>query len=234
MRRRPAEYMLYPRSGGFGGFAESFRSRLEAAGVEILCGLPDLAYDVDRPGQFVRTVEADGRRFSAPRIYWCGPVGALCGVLGVPIPDKKPDLFLLGSFQLSEPVRCPYTELIVGAREHAINRVSFPGKFAREADDLVQVEFSFPRADESWSEDPEHWRDRWIASPSAEIVDFDFKRFPTLYNCYGVEGVRMPEVELELPPESNLRPVLPSIRSINLSTRIPQFLEFVARDLAGG
>ncbi len=239
MRSEPVELMLYPKEGGFGGFADAFRRKLEAQGVEVLCGLDDLAYDIERGSQTVRSIEAADRRFSAPRVYWCAPVGALCGVLGVPMADTKPDWFMLGSFQMEDPVTCDFTELIVGAPEHAISRVSFPGKFSGGPDDLIQVEHAVPRAGE-WPLDKDHWRETWLASlsklgivgASNAVVDFDFKRFPTLYNCYGVEGVRMPEIELELPPESNLRPVLPTIRSVNLSTRVPQFLEFLALDLA--
>lgn len=242
MRGEARELMLYPERGGFGGFADAFRARLEEAGVELLTGADDLSYDVDGTTRSVTAVRTRGRELRGRRVYWCGPPGPLCGLLGRAVPDAKPDWFLLGSFELDEPVRCPYTELIVGAREHRINRISFPAKLGGGRDDLVQVEFAHPRASGDFSEDPGSWLDDWLESlrrlgivgPTARVVDFDFKRFPTLYNCFGVEGVPMPEVELELPEGSNLRPVLPSIRSINLSTRVPQFLEYVVRDLAGG
>ena len=50
-----------------------------------------------------------------------------------------------------------------------------------------------------------------------------------------IDGVPMPEVDFSgaLPPDSNLRPVLPTIRKVNINTRLPQYLEFLAQDLQG-
>jgi hypothetical protein len=243
VRREQDEHVIYPESGGFAGFAEGLAARAREAGVEILQGAGDLAFDMDPAARVVRSCTALGRTFSARRVYWCGPVGALCGLLGEEAPDVAPERFVLGSFQFARPVSCPYLELIVADPAHPINRASFPGKLHGEPDDLVQLEFAFPKASGAYGAGAEYWLETWLDSLRAlgvvqrdnELVEFDLKSFPILYNSFGVDGQPMPELELNaLPPTSNLRPVLPTIRKVNINTRLPQYLEFLARDLARG
>ena len=84
--------------------------------------------------------------------------------------------------------------------------------------------------------------ERWVASlrrlgivqPANSVVDFDLKNYSMICNCYGVEGRPMSIVEFgDIPADSNLRPVLPTMQKINISTRVPRYLQFLARDLAG-
>jgi hypothetical protein len=235
------EVFLYPKRGGFGGFAEGFERKLVNLGVEVLTDIPDLHFEMEPAKQRVSWVTAQGRQFRAPRVFWCGPVGVLCRLLSLPVPELKPDQFVLGSFEFSRPLDCSYHELIFGTPQHFINRMSFPGKISRTADNLVQLEFSYPRhAPGQFVTDESFWKNSWLASlrklgiadDSNEPLDFDLKTVPLVYNCYGIEGRRMPEVEIgELHPESNLRPVLPSIRNININTRVPQFLEYLTAEL---
>jgi len=237
------EVFLYPRRGGFGAFAEGFRKKLVGLGVEVLTDIPDLHFEMEPAKQHVSWVTARGRRFRAPRVFWCAPVGILYRLLSIPVSELKPDQFVLGSFEFSRPLDCAYHELILGDPQHFINRMSFPGKIGRTTDNLVQLEFAYPRhAPGKFVTDESFWKDCWLASlrklgivhDTNELVDFDLKTVPLVYNCFGIEGREMPEVELgELHPESNLRPVLPSVRNININTRVPQFLEFLTAELTG-
>ncbi len=236
------ESLLYPERGGFAGFAEAFRRKLETRGVELLLGADDYGVEFDADAGQVRWVQSGGRRLWAPRVYWCGSPASLCDLLGQPLPALDPDRFVLGSFEFDRPVRCGFTELIVGDPDHAINRVSFPGKLAGGEDSLVQLEFAYPRATDRYDDKSRYWLDQWTRSLRAlgivgadhQLRDFDFKSVPLLYNCFGAEGEPMPDIALRpLPPESNLRPVLPSLRKININTRVPEYLLFLAQDLCG-
>lgn len=240
VREGREESLLYPKTGGFGAFAQAFHKKLRAAGVEFVLGAEDLAFEVDKARFGLSCVHAASRTFCSPRVYWCASPTELCTLFDRPLPALDPDWFVLGSFEFDRPLRCDYTELIVGDPEHWINRVSFPGKLALERDDRVQLEFAFPRALSRFPEKAEDWLPQWtrslrrlgIVDPDHRVVDFDFKRVPLLYNSYGVEGVPMPEVDLpESPPESNLRPVLPTLRKVNINTRVPEYLRFLAEDL---
>ena len=39
--------------------------------------------------------------------------------------------------------------------------------------------------------------------------------------------------DAEISPESNLKPVLPTYRKVNINTRVPQYLEFLSSDVLG-
>ncbi len=236
------ESLLYPAAGGFAGFVQAFRRKLETHGVELLLGAADFAVDFDPEDRRVRWVQSGGRRLTAPRVYWCASATSLCALLGAPLPALDPDRLVLGSFEFDRPIRCDFTELIVGDPEHAINRVSFPGRLSGEPDTLVQLEFAYPRAVDRFDDKRGYWLDQWSRSLRAlgvigvdhRLREFDFKSVPLLYNCFGVEGRPMPDIELgPLPPETNLRPVLPSLRKVNINTRVPAYLRFLADDLCG-
>lgn len=241
MREQPREYMLYPDAGGFSAFSEALAEQAAQGGAELLVGAEDLEFAFDANGQRVESVRARGRALRAPRIYWCSAPTGLYQTLGLPAPKIAPDTFVLGSFEFERPLSCDYSEIILGDPEHAINRISFPGKLALEKDNLVQLEFSFPTADASWETKPSFWLETWlrslqrlgIAAGDNRLVDFDMKRVPMYSNVFGVDGVPIPahDFSARLGPSSNLRPVLPTHLNVNLNTRVPQYLEFLTRDL---
>jgi hypothetical protein len=150
---------------------------------------------------------------------------------------------VLGSFEFERPLQCEYTELLVGDPEHLISRASFPGKFSRTTDNLVQLEFAYPRQSDRHETKESYWLEKWVASlqrlgivqPGNAVVDFDLKVVPMMYNSYGIDGVPTPDVNFGdvLPKTSNLRPVLPTVRKVNINTRLPQYLEFLTADLLG-
>jgi len=233
------EQVLYPTEGGFGAFVEALEGRLRARGVEILTHASDLALELEPETRSVRRMLAGGRLLRPGRVYWCGAVGGLYRQLDLPLPDLAPDRFRLGSFELRRPVEGATTEILVADPEHAIDRISFRGNLAGIPNRLVQIEFAHPREDPRFEGDAEAWRKRWLESlarlgvvaDANEVLDFDFQSVPILYNAYGVEGRPMPEVEPHLPPGSNLRPVLPTVKKININTRLPEYLRFLAEDL---
>lgn len=241
VRAEGGEYVIYPAEGGFQGFADGLARMAQRAGVELVTGAGDLELVMDDARRAVVEVRADGRRFAADRVYWCGPATPLMQLLGEPAFDANPESFALGSLQFERPVTCEYLELIAGDPRHLVKRASFPGKLQGGPDDLVQLEYHYPKGADGYSQAPEFWLERWLTSlrevglvqPDNEVVAFDLKHFPIHYNAFGIEGRPTPEVVLPpLPPTSNLRPVLPTYRRINLNTRLPQYLEFLAKDLS--
>jgi len=238
------EQALYPAEGGFGAFPAALRRAAEARGVDVVAGASDLALDVEPGTRRVRSVAARGRSYRADRVYWCASPADLQRALGLPVPDAKPDRFVLTSLELARPLEAPWTEVLVGDPEHRVDRISFRGRFAGTENRLVQLEFAYPaRGEGSVPEEtaakPAFWvegalrslRRLGLVEPGNEVRAFDVKRVPLLYNAYGVEGVPMPEPRFELPPESNLRPVLPTLKKVNINTRFPAYLRFLAEDL---
>lgn len=240
VRKQGNEHVIYPRAGGFAGFVGGLARKAEAAGVEILLGAKDLDFDIDRSSMRVRSCSALGREFSAPRVYWCAPPGPLRELLGDDVPSYEPDTFVLGSFQFQRPVSCDFVEFIASDPSHPINRGSFPGKLHGEPDDLVQLEFAFPKGSDVYGTKREYWLETWLGALRGlgmvqvdnPVVDFDLKCVSILYNSYGIDGQPIPDVDLSsLPEDSNLRPVLPTVRKVNINTRLPQYLRFLAQDL---
>jgi protoporphyrinogen oxidase len=236
------EYLLYPSEGGFGMFASKWGEKLRAMGVEVTTGATDIAYDIDESTDSITAIRTGGETLTAPRIFWAAPATALLALLGREAPDLQPDRFFLGSMELEHTVNCAFTELLVADRNHMINRVSFPGAFARAQNNLVQLEFAVPRDDDRVKDAPEAWRDRWLESMRAlgviqhdnQLRDFDLKTVPMMYNSYGMKGERLGDVDLsDLHADSNLRPVLPTFRRVNINTRVPMYQHFVARELTG-
>jgi protoporphyrinogen oxidase len=242
VRAQPREFMLYPDAGYFGAFPEAIAQRCLVQGGELMLGARDLRVDFRPETRRVESVLANGRRLSAPRVYWCGPPAALCTLLGREAPNATPDTFVLGSFEYERPVRCDYSELILGDKDHPMNRVSFPGKLSPGEDNLVQCEFAFPTAAEEWSRKPDEWRDSFarslvqlgIVDAANRVLSAQIQFVPIFYNVFGAEGRELPPLEFAdvLGPESNLRPVLPTYQKVNINTRLPQIVQFLARDLA--
>ncbi len=241
VREHCREEVLYPDEGGFGAFPAGLERKLVEAGATVLTAADDLEFEMDPATDSVRSVRVHGRSLRPERVYWCAGPKPLCPLLDKPLPDTNPDRFVLGSFQFERPLTCDYLELILGDSQQLINRLSFPGKLALEADDLVQLEFAFPRDSKDFGVEPGFWHESWltslrqlgIAQADNEVLDFDFKTFPILYNSFGIEGKPMPEVDFtDLSPDSNLRPVEPTIRKVNINTRVPMYLRYLAEDLS--
>lgn len=240
IRAQQKEYLLYPDEGGFGSFARAFQRHINDGPGEVVTGIKDMDIDYDAQSQTIRKVTADGRELRAQRVFWCAPAPGLCQLMGIEHPNYKCDHFLLGSFEFDRETTCRYNELLVGDPDHFINRISFPGKLAQERDDLLQIEFCYPLKDGSRAMSAEEWRDHWVASlktlgiisQDTRVVDFDLKTFPIRYNAYGVDGKKVDAVDLgELSPESNLVPVLPAPGNVNINTRVPMYLRFLAEEL---
>lgn len=233
------QHVLYPKTGGFSGFAEGFLEKLRAMGVEVWLGARDAEVHLDPGTHTVRHVSARGHRLKAAQYFWASAWPGLCKLLGLPCQDVATDRVLLGSFVLSRPAHTRYHELLVGDPTHPLNRVHVPSAFARTEDARLQVEFAVPRA-EDWPEDPEHWRGAWLGSlrrlglltEAHEVLEFDFRSFPLHFNAYGMEGVALVDADPSLVRgDSNLHPVAPSMANLNLNTYVPRALREVTERL---
>jgi hypothetical protein len=229
--------ILYPRSGGFGGFAEALLGSLDPTRTEVLLGADDLQVEIEPGTHTARSVAGGGRHFRAPRYLWGSSWPALCALLDLPCEETATDQFVLGSFVLDRPIRTPYLEILVGDPALRINRISFPARFRESDDPLVQVEFAFPVAEE-WPEDADSWRSRWVGDlrrlelleDSHRIEEFDFRIFRLHYNGFGMEGQALLDPDPSLVrSDGNLHPIVPSLANLNLNSHVPRSVEQVIR-----
>lgn len=233
--------VLYPRDGGFGGFAEGFRRHLDPDLIEVKTGAEDLRVEVCPGSHRVEWVAGAGRRFLAPHYFWAASWSGLCSLLGLPCQDMATDRVMLGSFRLNRPATTCYHEILVGDPAHPVNRIYFPGLFRESDDPLLQVEFAVPRAAE-WPTEAEHWREAWLGSlrglgllqPDHRVEEFDFRAFPLHFNGFGAEGEPLRDADPALlGPDSNIRPVVPSMANLNLNRYVPRAVSYVAAVMAG-
>jgi hypothetical protein len=147
---------------------------------------------------------------------------------------------LLGSFRLNRPPETAWHEILVGDPGHPINRISFPARFRESDDPLLQVEFAVPVA-EPWPAEADHWQRAWIASArqlgllgdAHRVEEFDFRSFPLHFNGFGAEGEPLRDADPGLlGPDSNVRPVVPSMANLNLNRHVPRTVSYVTSVLA--
>ena len=121
-----------------------------------------------------------------------------------------------------------------------MNRVFFPSFFRRSDEALMQVEYSFPRADPR-EIDALTWKEIWLADARrCGLIDddhrvelFDFKTFCMHFNGYGMEGQALVDADPSLVrQDSNIHPVVPSMANLNLNRYVPRTVELVASVLA--
>lgn len=230
LRAEVPQQILYPRDGGFGGFADGFVNSLKAGGTEILLGAEDLEVDLEPGTHSVRRITAKGRTFQARHYFWATSWPALCQVLELPCQEVATDRVVVGSFLFDRPLSGAYQEILVGDPTFHINRLYFPGRFRQSEEPLLQIEFAFPRAEDR-PKDSAHWKERWlkdlkqlgIISDEHEVLDFDFKTAPIHFNAYGMEGVALVDADPGLiRADSNLHSVVPSMANLNLNNHVPR------------
>jgi hypothetical protein len=236
------QYILYPREGGFGGFAKGFLRQLDPRRIEVLTNAHDVHLEVERGTHTVRRVDALGRRFRAAHYFWATSWKALCGVLDLPCQEIATDRVLLGSFRWNRPVNTDYHELLVGDPTHQLNRVYFPARFRESNDPLMQVEYVFPRAEER-PLDGDHWRRTWVENAGRlgliddrhRVETFDFKTFCMHFNAFGMEGEPLRDADPSLlRADSNVRPVVPSMANLNVNAYVPRVIDYVTSSLTRG
>ncbi len=240
LRAGVEQQIMYPKAGRFGAFAESFASGLQ--NVELITGASDVHLEVEAGTHRVSWAAGGGRKFSAPQYFWAGPWPVLCGILDLPCQNVVTDRVVVGSFRFDRAPTTEFHELLVGDPSHSLNRAYFPGRFRDESQHLMQIEFSFPQADER-SLDPEEWLETWLQSckrlgiiGDAHVVEeFDFRSFPIHFNAFGMEGERLIDADpVLLSPDSNVHPVAPSMGNWNLNTYVPMIVAQVPAVLARG
>ncbi len=237
LRAGVPQTVLYPHQGGFGGFAQGLMSRLDRDRVEVLLGATDLHVEVEPGTHRVAHVAAAGRRFRAATYYWGTGWAALCAQLAIECQDVATDEVVLGSFRFDRPVRTNLHELLVGDPAFLVNRVHRPSAFRHDDAPLLQVEFAYPANDPSWAREPDGWRLRWVddlgalglVDGSHRIEDFDFRSFRMHFNGFGAEGVSLRDADPTLlSPDSNVRPLAPSMANLNINRYVERVIEDVS------
>lgn len=233
--------ILYPREGGFGGFAAGFVQKITAQGATLVTGAGDLALDLEPGTHTVRAVHALGRRFTAPHYFWATSWDALCKELGLPCQVVATDRVMLGSFRFDRPPVSAFDEILVGDPKLRMSRVYFPQRFRCSAEHLMQVEFAVPVTSEP-SLDEAHWRDVWLGDaralgligPEHRTEEFVLKSFVMHFNAFGMEGVPLLDADPSLiRPDSNLHPVASSMANWNLNTHVPLTVAQVTARVCG-
>ncbi len=238
LRSGVAQTVLYPKVGGFGGFAEGFLRSYDPNRIEILTGAGDLEVET-RPGTHtVESVSARGRRFRADNYFWATGWAGLCEFLGIPCQNTATDRVMLGSFRFDRDPHTKFHELLVGDPAHQANRIYFPGCFRPSKQPLMQVEYAVPTSSNP-SADPEHWRSEWLRSArrlglideTHRAEEFDFKSFDMHFNSFGMEGEALRDADASLVQSLNLHPVVPSMANLNLNAYVPRVIDQVTRVL---
>ncbi|MEQ9500390.1 MAG: NAD(P)-binding protein [Deltaproteobacteria bacterium] len=239
LRAGVEQTILYPESGGFGGFAEAFAASLEGTSVELLRGAKDANIELEPGTHRVRAVTAMGRRFEAPRYLWAGGWLQLTNLLDMEWQNPATDRIVLGSFTLSSAPGVEFDELLFGDPNHAINRLYFPARFRKSDEPLMQIEFAFPEAEADRPRDAEHWKTSWWESLKAvgvvkdeTIASFDFRSFVLHFNAYGAEGQPLQDADPSVLVDSNIHPIVPSLANLNLNRYVPRVVRDVTALLA--
>ena len=241
LRRGETQYVLYPRTDGFAGFARAFMEAMNPQFIETVVDVPDFHIELEPGTHTVLWIDAHGRRLVPERIFWAANWGGLCKLLGLPAVNMATDNLLLGSLKLNRPAVSDYNEIIIADPQLHLDRVSFPGKFSQSGAAQLQVEFAFPVADAETSLDPAYWQQTWLADlhrigllrDDHVVEQFDYRNFRMHFNSFGMEGVPHTEADPALiRADSNIIPVAPSVLNRNLNASVPQYLETVMHALA--
>ena len=233
--------VLYPKKGGFAGFAQGFAKKLDPDRVELVTGAGDVHLEIQPQSHTVQWVSGAGRRFQARHYFWAGAWRALCAALQIPCQEAATDRVLLGSFVLDRPALTNFHEILVGDPSIDINRVHFPASFRRSSAPLMQVEFAVPEADERSGSSGEFWKERWIdgvrrlglLEKEHRIASFDFKSFVMHFNGFGAEGEPLVDANPNVIQRgSNLHPIVPSMANLNLNNYVPRTVRYVTSVLA--
>lgn len=233
------QFILYPKRGGFGGFAQALRDKLPQS-IEVVTGAADVQVQVKPGTHTVEQVGALGRAFTAPAYFWAGPWEALARLLGIACQHVATDRVMIGSFVLDRPPACDYNELLLGDPSLPMGRLYFPARFRESDEPLLQVEHALPAAVAAPA-DAGHWRQAWwegltrlgIVGPSQRLVEFDYKSVTMHFNGYGTEGEALRDADSALiRPGSNLHAVVPSMANLNLNRYVPRVVAQVAAILA--
>jgi glycine/D-amino acid oxidase-like deaminating enzyme len=241
LRAGVAQQILYPREGGFGGFAEGFRRKLDPERIEVLLDAGDVRVELEPGTHRVSRVEAKDRLFRAEHYFWAASWPALCKLLSLPCQEVATDRVILGSFRLSRAVETPYHEILVGDPSLRINRLYFPARFRDSDEPLMQIEYAFPKADDRPLE-PNWWLDAWLSDlrrlglvdDRHQVEEYDFKTFCMHFNSFGMEGEPLRDAEASLlRDDSNIRPVVPSMANLNLNIHVPRTIRYVTSVLTG-
>jgi hypothetical protein len=235
------QHILYPSSGGFGGFCDGFLRHLDPERIEPLIGAGDFTVVLEPGTHRLRGVEVAGKRLEAEHYFWAAGWPELCRHLAIPCQDPATDRVVIGSFRLDRPASTDYHEILVGDPAHSINRIYFPGRFRESDDPLMQVEFAFPSV-EPRSLDGEEWKRTWledlarlgVLDSGHRVEMFDFKTRKLHFNSYGMEGEKLVDADPTLlEASSNIFPVVPSMANLNLNAHVPRDVAYVISVLSG-
>jgi glycine/D-amino acid oxidase-like deaminating enzyme len=241
LRAGVGQDILYPDGGSFGCFARAFVDKLDPARVEVLTDVRSVHFEVQPSSHRVESVDAAGRRFRGDHYFWGEGWPALCQLLDVPCQDIATDRVMLGSFRLDRAPITEYHEILVGDPDLRINRIHFPAAFRCSDEPLMQIEFAVPLHDHHWTLDPDEWQARWlddtrrlgILDERHSVEDFDFRSFVMHFNAYGAEGEALRDADPTLlHPDSNVRPIVPSMANLNLTRYVARAVRYVTAVLS--
>ena len=184
--RNQQQSVLYPQAGGFNGFVDALAAAIDRRYCDVYLGCGDMNIEFEQAYQ-CRGVETTEHKLSGDHYFWCAPFFSLAGMFGMELPKGKPQTLALGSFAYGAEVLGDYHEILVGSKEYPVNRISFPGKLQRSANNLIQMEYLFP-SDMEFDEQQAH--ERWTSclselgpSRGQDPLHFKFDKMPRGMVC---------------------------------------------------
>lgn len=184
MRGNEAQKIGYPKSGGFYGFIQGIVDGLDSK-VDIVTDFMNNNFKViykEGTHEVSHLTYADNK-VTGEKYLWCAPVTSFLAPIDSSIRELGvPQKLVLGNFKLKTDKKSDWHEILVGSKNHLINRICFPGKLQNKENNLVQVEFYFPLGQCEYTE--KEWEEKWTQSiislglidSKEEIKSFQFKQ----------------------------------------------------------
>lgn len=228
--RSQDQYVLYPKSGGFFGFIKGIYDKIDKELCDVYLGCDDVVIDVDS-NNICQSVSVNENKIKSDHYFWCAPFFGLSSILGLSLPTGVPQALVLGSFEIKGEFDQDFHEILVGDKNHKINRISFPGNLRGEKNNLLQVEFLFPMDEIDINRD--EWFALWVSSLNKmgimkghEIKDFrfDFQRKGFIAKSSIEDIARQFEQEL-LKTNTNIFVPFVSVGPENINRLVPSVIQ---------
>jgi protoporphyrinogen oxidase len=158
-------YVLYPKNNGFQGFIDGIINDIDKNYCTIKKNIKNLEINIDSKTNEISNIIVDKKLISGDKYFWCASPILLAKKLNIDlkiIKFGKPQTIIFGNFVFKNKINSIFHEILVGSKNHKINRISFPGKISKNQNNLIQVEFAFPQ--NQFNFDENYWKDSWLKS----------------------------------------------------------------------
>lgn len=158
-------FVLYPKNNGFQGFTDAIIKDIDKKYCTIKKNIKNLEININSTNNNISNIKVGNQLISGDVYFWCTSPVLLAKKLNIDskiVKSGKIQKIIFGNFVFEKKLSVPYHEILVGSLEHKINRISFPGRIAKNTNNLIQVEFSFP--ENQFKYDENFWKNSWMKS----------------------------------------------------------------------